>query len=387
MNEKTLGLLGNRTPQDFIAQYWQKEPLLVRAALPSVAGVIDGNDLAGIACEANGEARLIITDAGEKNWQCEQGPFKAKRFKTLPASHWTLLVQSVDHWIPEIADLLQHFSFLPRWRLDDIMISYATDGGGVGPHFDYYDVFLLQASGTRRWKTGQRCDEHSPLRDHPQMKLLQKFDTKTDDTLQTGDMLYIPAGVAHWGTAMGDDCITISIGFRAASHRDLIQYAMETIAETLPSHQRYRDSTASIDSDPFCINDSAVSNVKAIWDSIDTAIIHSALAEALGVQATESRYPERLADELLPDEEMQALAAIILADPSTVAHSPTSRFAYRKRDEEQAELFVDGEKFGTDLKLAQAICHCQLTKNLLKKTACKQLVFKLVQQGNLIVAD
>ncbi|MBK8289148.1 MAG: hypothetical protein IPK95_11375 [Cellvibrionales bacterium] len=157
--------------------------------------------------------QLTASDAQQTDWQCEQGPFKAKRFKTLPPSHWTLLVQSVDQWIPEIQALLAQFDFLPRWRLDDIMISYATDGGGVGPHFDYYDVFLLQASGKRRWQVGQRCDENSALRDNDKIKLLKDFHTEADYTLATGDMLYLPAGVAHWGTAVGDDCITISIGF------------------------------------------------------------------------------------------------------------------------------------------------------------------------------
>ncbi len=377
-------LLGTLSPQQFIDTVWQQQPLLVRAALPSVAGVIDGNDLCGIACETEGEARLILTDAQQTGWQCEQGPFKAKRFKTLPPSHWTLLVQSVDQWIPEIQALLAQFDFLPRWRLDDIMISYATDGGGVGPHFDYYDVFLLQASGKRRWQVGQRCDESSALRDNDKIRLLKDFHTEADYTLAAGDMLYLPAGVAHWGTAVGDDCITISIGFRAASHKEIVQAALENIAETLPGNLRYRDTAASIDSDAFHINNSAVDNLMTIWKTLSEDDIRAALAQALGELATEPRNTEREEPEDTLD--MKQLAKKLAAKNGlAVEHHPGSRFAYHLLDEENADLYVDGGMLCTTPALAQAICHGRITAKECNSEYDRELLLALVNQGSLTI--
>ena len=385
MNKKsTASILGQLTAQQFIDTVWQQQPLLVKAALPAVAGIIDGNDLCGIACEAEGEARLIITDAQQTDWQCEQGPFKAKRFKTLPPSHWTLLVQSVDQWIPEIQALLAQFDFLPRWRLDDIMISYATDGGGVGPHFDYYDVFLLQASGKRRWQVGQRCDENSALRDNDKIRLLKDFHTEADYTLATGDMLYLPAGVAHWGTAVGDDCITISIGFRAASHKEIVQAALENIAETLPGNLRYRDTTTSIDSDPFCINNSAVDNLMAIWKTLSEDDIRTALAQALGELATEPRNPDREEPEDTLDEK-QLVKKLAAKNGLVVEHHPASRFAYHRLDEENADLYVDGAMLCTTPALAQAICHGRITAKECSSEYDRELLLALLNQGSLTI--
>ncbi|HSC76018.1 MAG TPA: cupin domain-containing protein [Pseudomonadales bacterium] len=369
--------------QQFIEQVWQQQPLLIKAALPEVAGIIDGDDLAGIACEAEGEARLIVSNAEQTDWQCEQGPFTAKRFTKLPASHWTLLVQSVDQWIPEIQALLAHFDFLPRWRLDDIMISYATNGGGVGPHFDYYDVFLLQASGKRRWQVGQRCDENSPLRDNEKIKLLQEFHAEQDYTLSTGDMLYLPAGVAHWGTAVGDDCITISIGFRAASHKEIVQAALENIAETLPNNQRYRDTQTSIDNDAFHINNSAVDNLMAIWKTLSEDDVRTALVQALGELATEPRNADREEPEKTLDEK-QLVKKLAAKNGLAVEHHPASRFAWHRLDDENADLYVDGGMLCTTPALAQAICHGRITKEACNSDYDRELLLALLNQGSLI---
>ena len=369
--------------QQFIEQVWQQKPLLMKAALPDVAGIIDGDDLAGIACEPDGETRLILSNAEQSDWQCEQGPFTAKRFTKLPASHWTLLVQSVDQWIPEIQALLAHFDFLPRWRLDDIMISYATDGGGVGPHFDYYDVFLLQASGKRRWQVGQRCDENSELRDNEKIKLLKDFHTESDYTLSTGDMLYLPAGVAHWGTAVGDDCITISIGFRAASHKEIVQAALENIAETLPNNQRYRDTKTSIDKDAFHINNSAVDNLMTIWKALSEDDIRTALVQALGELATEPRNAEREEPEETLDTK-QLKKRLQAKNGLVVEHHPASRFAWHKLDDENADLYVDGGMLCTTPALAQAICRGRITADACNSEYEQELVLALLNQGSLI---
>lgn len=372
-------MLGPLSAEAFIQQYWQKEPLLVRAAWPAADRLVDGDTLAGIACEADAEARLVL--AGDDDWQCESGPFDAQRFSALPGQGWTLLVQAVDQWLPDIAGLLDVFDFLPRWRLDDIMISYAVDGGGVGPHFDHYDVFLLQASGIRRWQLGQRCDAHTPLRAHPQLKLLQDFVPAACHTLQAGDLLYVPAGLAHWGTAVGTDCITISIGFRAGSARELLLATMERLADGLPEHRRYRDTPAAIDADPWCINAAVLANLRAFWQSLEPAAIDRALVQALGCQATEPRYPEQIgSEETLSAEALTGL----LTDSArlVLAHHPGSRLAWRPCGE-RAELFVDGQCYPCGLRLARALCHGAVSPEMLADADDRQLLLDLINSGSL----
>lgn len=374
-------LLGGLTPREFIATVWQQAPLLVRQALPGIEGIINGNDLAGIACEPDSDARLVQSDPAGQSWQCEHGPFKARRFKSLPASHWTLLVQSVDQWIPDIQALLEPFRFLPRWRVDDIMASYATEGGGVGPHFDYYDVFLIQASGQRRWQVGQACDDTSPLRPHPDLKLLETFQTGADYILAPGDMLYLPAGIAHWGTAASHDCITLSVGFRAPSHSEILQAAAEGIADTLPGVQRYRDVPAAIDSDPYCLNAAAIDQLVSLWQSLPPDAIRQGLARALGEFATSPRNPDHVVPGVIP-----AASGLDrqLAGPDGLAlqHHPASRLAWCQRDAGGADLYVDGQTFETTPALARAICHGRVTAADCATAAEQALLLSLLTRGS-----
>ncbi len=210
-------ILGHISKEEFLADYWQKKPLLVRNAIANFMPPIDGDELAGLSLEQEVESRLVI---GE-DWKLEHGPFDEERFSSLPASHWTLLVQAVDLWVPEVAELLQHFDFIPPWRIDDIMVSYAEDGGSVGPHFDYYDVFLIQGAGQRRWQIGGTCDAETPLLKNTELKILQQFEPFNEWVLEPGDMLYLPPKVAHHGVAIGD-CTTFSVGFRAPAATEML---------------------------------------------------------------------------------------------------------------------------------------------------------------------
>ena len=216
MNDQ-LAVLGDISPEEFLRDYWQKKPLLIRNAVPGFEPPIDGDELAGLALEPEVESRLVLGS----NWQLENGPFTEERFETLPSSHWTLLVQAVDLWVPEVAALLERFSFLPPWRRDDIMVSYAEHGGSVGPHFDYYDVFLLQGAGQRRWQIGQPCNSQSPLIDGTDLKILSEFRATDEWLLNCGDMLYIPPKIAHHGVAIGE-CTTFSVGFRAPAATEML---------------------------------------------------------------------------------------------------------------------------------------------------------------------
>ncbi|MGB4810899.1 MAG: cupin domain-containing protein, partial [Methylophilaceae bacterium] len=222
---KPSALLNQLSPAQFLAEYWQKKPLLIKQAIPSFKGLLSPDELAGLACENDVLARIVAFKNGK--WSAKQGPFDEADFaklpeKTTPNNHWTLLVQSVNHFLPEAAALLQQFDFIPHARLDDLMVSYAPNGGGVGPHFDSYDVFLLQGQGKRLWRISEQTD--LTLVDGAPLRILKQFDTAQEWLLETGDMLYLPPHLAHWGIAVRDgaeDCMTYSIGFRAPKNQEL----------------------------------------------------------------------------------------------------------------------------------------------------------------------
>ena len=155
--------LGKFPIDKFLSEYWQKKPLLIRNALPDVTSPVSADVLAGLACEEEVESRIVIQNKTANKWELKHGPFSEETFSTLPSTHWTLLVQAVDHWMPQAAKFLELFTFIPRWRIDDLMMSYASDGGSVGPHYDNYDVFLVQTNGKRKWEVGEQYDENSPL--------------------------------------------------------------------------------------------------------------------------------------------------------------------------------------------------------------------------------
>jgi 50S ribosomal protein L16 3-hydroxylase len=236
----------------FLRDYWQKHPLLIRAAFPDFSAPVQPNDLAGLACEPYALSRLIVHDPRRERWQVEHGPLAETRFSRLPKTHWTLLVQDVDKWDPEVAALYRWLDFLPSWRLDDIMISYAVKGGSVGAHVDQYDVFLLQGLGHRHWQIDARANPDLRFRDNVALKLLKEFAPSHEWTLAPGDVLYLPPGVPHHGVAL-DECMTYSLGMRAPSTGELILDLAESMVADLPDEQRYADPDLQPRSDPHQI--------------------------------------------------------------------------------------------------------------------------------------
>jgi 50S ribosomal protein L16 3-hydroxylase len=214
-------ILGAMPAARFLLDHWQQRPLLIRDALPGYTSPITPDELAGLALEAEVESRIVLEVGVDGPWELRTGPFEAASFETLPETQWTLLVQAVDLWLPEVAALLDHFDFLPRWRLDDIMVSYATPGGSVGPHFDHYDVFLLQVEGTRRWQIGDLVVGEPALLSGTPLRILRDFKATAEWLLTPGDMLYLPPRVAHWGIAESES-LTFSIGFRAPTLSDML---------------------------------------------------------------------------------------------------------------------------------------------------------------------
>ena len=213
-------LLGGLSQTEFLNKHWQKQPLLVRNAMPGFTSPLSPNELAGLSLEEDIESRLVIGKGNQ--WQVEHGPFGENRFDSLPDKAWTLLVQGVDLWIPEVNQLIDYFDFIPRWRIDDIMASYATPEGSVGPHFDYYDVFLIQGAGQRRWEIGALCNDNDALLENVPLKILADFSPEQSWVLNPGDMLYLPPCVAHHGVALDDQCITYSVGFRAPTASEML---------------------------------------------------------------------------------------------------------------------------------------------------------------------
>lgn len=251
-------LLGGISPKQFLKEYWQKKPLLIRQAISGFKGIMDANELAGLACEEDVQSRLVRFSRGK--WLLENGPFAEERFATLPKTNWTLLVQGVNHHLPEAAELLQLFNFIPHARLDDLMVSYAPDGGGVGPHFDSYDVFLLQGYGQRRWRVSSQKDL-SLLEDVP-LRILRNFDTEQEYLLEAGDMLYLPPHLAHWGIALGD-CMTYSIGFRAPSAQELATQFLVYLQESIALEGMYTDRNLTLQKHPAEISEDMVKRVYA----------------------------------------------------------------------------------------------------------------------------
>ena len=277
-----LTLLGGISAETFLKEYWHKKPLLIRGAIPNFEGFLSPNELAGLACEEDVQSRLISTV--KKQWKLEQGPFAEKRFAKLPERDWTLLVQSVNHHLPEANDLLQQFNFIPYARLDDLMVSYAPDGGGVGPHFDSYDVFLLQGCGQRLWRISEQQDlsllEGAPLR------ILQNFKTEQEFTLSAGDMLYLPPHVAHWGIAIGD-CMTYSIGFRAPSAQELVGEFLNYLQEHRTFSGMYADPDLAVQAHPAEIGQGMVRQASSILDELKWS--DKDVADFLGLYLTEPK--------------------------------------------------------------------------------------------------
>ncbi|MBT8144339.1 MAG: cupin domain-containing protein [Gammaproteobacteria bacterium] len=229
-------LLGGMSPDRFLRKYWQRQPLVVLNALPGYTSPVTPDELAGLALHADVESRLVLEQGDDGPWELRHGPFDTAEFEALPQSDWTLLVQAVDLWVPEVKMLLERFDFLPPWRFDDVMVSYAVPGGSVGAHFDYYDVFLVQVEGERCWQVGKVPDGEMTLLPDTDLQILRDFEPTQQWTLRPGDMLYLPPLVSHLGIAQ-TECLTYSIGFRSATLSEMLgDLAVELLAQGRDLH-------------------------------------------------------------------------------------------------------------------------------------------------------
>jgi 50S ribosomal protein L16 3-hydroxylase len=231
-----LKLLGGISPANFLRNYWQKKPLLIRGAIPGFDGLLTRDELICLACGDEALSRLVMQRNGK--WQVRTGPFNAHAFSRLSKRNWTLLVQDVNHFLPSARELLLKFRFIPHARLEDLMVSYAPEGGGVGAHYDSYDVFLLQGMGRRIWQISAQQDKRL-VADAP-LKILRDFRSEQEWVLEPGDMLYLPPGYGHHGVAQ-DACMTYSIGFRAPSHQELVTQFLVYLQDNIVVDGIYSD--------------------------------------------------------------------------------------------------------------------------------------------------
>lgn len=384
-----LQLLGGISADEFLRDYWQKKPLLVRQAIPDFKSPLEPDELAGLALEEMIESRIVV-EHGDSPWELRRGPFKEEAFKELPERDWTLLVQAVDQFIPEVAELLEHFKFLPSWRIDDVMISYAAPGGGVGPHFDNYDVFLLQGHGHRRWTIGQTCDASSPMLPHADLRILAEFEESAEWVLEPGDMLYLPPRVAHYGIAE-DDCMTYSVGFRAPSAAEVLTHFTDFLAQFLSDEERYSDAGMSAvkgDEDQHKIQRDALDRLKNLLQ--EHMSDERLLLTWFGQFMTEPRYPELVAGEEIEEDELTTA----IADGAILVRNPSARMAWSEVDVGLL-LFASGqtvvlpEHLRDLLKLvcsAESLHEGNLGQWLADDDG-RKLLGELVKQGSLEFAD
>jgi len=379
-----LALLAGLSPAQFMRRHWQKKPLLVRQALPGFQPVLSRAALFKLAAGEQVESRLIVQQA--KGWRMKQGPFASRGLPPLSQKAWTLLVQGVDLHDAGAHALLQQFRFVPDARLDDLMISFATAGGGVGPHFDSYDVFLLQASGRRRWKIGRQKD--LSLQEGVPLKILQNFEPEQEFVLEAGDMLYLPPRYAHDGIAeaavAGDgkaaDCMTYSIGFRAPGRGELAAELLQRLAEFgddgeeegAPGGRRsakapdlYRDPAQEATATPAALPaDLAAFASQAVQDALKDPL---ALGCALGEYMTEPK-PSVWFDEAAQEWDEHAARA----GRAGVQLDARTRMMY-----DADHVFINGESYrakGADATLMRRLADSRgLTPHELRKAGASAM--------------
>ncbi|NVJ51596.1 MAG: cupin domain-containing protein [Gammaproteobacteria bacterium] len=337
--------------ETFFEQYWQRRPYLFRQALPDFSDYLTPEELAGLALEEEVDSRLITRESNGA-WSLQHGPLEPSIFSQLSESDWTLLVQSVDSLLPDTAQLLQHFSFIPGWRLDDIMVSYATPGGGVGPHIDQYDVFLVQGSGQRRWQVGTPQHDYEFRYPHPEIKQIAPFQALIDEVLQPGDVLYVPPNTPHDGVAV-TPCMTYSVGFRAPSEALLVQQLLSNLAAQA-DHQSnlYQDQSLS-GASTQALPPSALSWAKNALAGITDRQLISAFGEIV----TEPKM-EFEPEPIQSAESITALLAKLeqgkLEAPLSFHLAANCRFTYFQH-EAQLLVFINGKVYEFSITYAEPI--------------------------------
>jgi 50S ribosomal protein L16 3-hydroxylase len=335
-------MLGGLTYQAFLSNYWQQKPLLIRQAFDGSPIDISAEELAGIACDTAAPSRIVI-EQGNTPWTSLFGPFDEDIFANLPPSHWTLLVNDLERYFPELRQISNEFRFIPDWRLDDLMLSYATTQGSVGPHTDEYDVFLIQTAGEREWKIDSRATYPTEILKDCSLSILQQFNADNAWVLTPGDMLYLPPKMPHHGIAQDDQCMTLSVGFRAPSQRELIYSWVDSIVDSPEFSQRFSDKKRKLQRNPAEISQDDIEILsKLIIKGLEAKKI--TLSQWVGKHLTETK------GELILEQEEKH------EQTSYYERKNGLRFAYSE-DKTTLHFFADGESFVLTKDTKEAILY------------------------------
>lgn len=385
MTEDTL--FGGRSRTDFMREYWQKRPLLVRGAFPEFKDPLSAEDLAGLACEGPTESRLVLAGDRDEPYALRYGPFQAADFERLPEKDWTLLVRHVDKLVGGVGALLDPFRFLPRWRIDDIMVSYAVAGGTVGPHVDEYDVFLLQGHGRRRWQIATDPDMSLERREDTELDVLAEFRADEEWELDAGDMLYLPPGVAHHGVAV-EPCLTYSIGFRAPSRESLLAGWFEHLMQRIEPGGRYADPDLRPVEHPGKIDKDAADHARAMLEEV-LRLDAEDFRAWFGTHVTrdDSLPPVEPGDDKLGMERLKRH----LDAGRRLVRNPMSRVAYLEHGD-GAWLFVDGRAYQASLNLAGRLgdsnsLRYQDLRDVLQQPDDASLLIRLINEGHWLLEE
>ncbi|MDM7322332.1 MAG: cupin domain-containing protein [Gammaproteobacteria bacterium] len=333
-------VLGGMPVETFLRDYWQKKPLLIRQAFPDFEAPVTPEELAGLACEEGLHSRLVLEEGGSKPWELRYGPFTEEDFASLPPKGWSILVSDVEKAVPELMAIIEPFRFIPDWRIDDLMMSYAPPGGSVGAHVDQYDVFLLQAWGRRRWmiESTPRDDENAYI-DGLDLRILREFTPDQSWELEPGDLLYLPPGIPHHGVAL-TDCMTWSIGFRAPTHADIVGAVAEALVDRIPPKLRYSDPDLAPQANPGEISTASLTKLTRLVREALTPD-DATLQRILGEWLTERNLN---LGGLFPDNEPLHLDELQkrLEDGAVLRRVPAARLAFIAQPS-KVLFFMDGE--------------------------------------------
>lgn len=367
----TWPLLGKLTQEQFLSRYWQKKPLLIKRALFPFPDLITPDEVAGLSCDKRVESRLIMEKGGKTPWELRRGPFKPSLFSKLPKSHWTILVNGVDRFVPQVHGLLDQFSFIPFWRIDDVMISVAYDKGNVGAHVDNFDVFLVQAHGTREWLIEDRPVEKDDFVPGLPIRLLKKFKPTHRWLLEPGDILYLPPRFPHHGIARGDKCMTISVGFRAPTIHEIMNGLASKAMSEGSETARYSDPDLK-GQRPGEISPMAIQKIKS---AIEREMLSDTfIQDWLGTFSTEPYCDvefEKASRSTAPSVIKQALT-----QATSLSRAEGARFAYVREGKDSIIFYANGhrtELAGKTARLAMLIAdHVTIPTTAIRALALDQ---------------
>ncbi|MDN3377401.1 MULTISPECIES: cupin domain-containing protein [unclassified Pseudoalteromonas] len=355
--------INNLSEQEFLSQYWQKKPLLIKQGFTDFEDPLDANELAGLAVEESIESRIITNHNNE--WLAHHGPFED--FELLTEQNSTLLVQAVDHWHPDAAQLLEPFRFIPNWRIDDLMISFSTPGGGVGPHLDQYDVFIIQGEGKRHWRVGMPDSKLKQFAQNNSLLQVEQFPAVIDCILEPGDILYIPPGCPHEGYAV-ENALNYSVGFRAPNQQDLFSSFADHVIDTETGNVRYQDQNLQLRESKGELTNTEANKIKQLLQSLldDEHLLKSWLGNTVS-------QPKHEMD-LMPPEELysQAQVELLIADPDILFERLGGTRAIYQATDNSIIFSVNGQNYTLPLEDLTAVkCltdQIQVTANELKSS-------------------